>query len=321
MGLALADAIAETAGVRVVLVGRRGGTGKKQVVDALEAKGAEVLSLALDVSSAAAWREIFTQAEERWGSVNGVIHAAGVAGSSIAVRKTREETATVWAPKVGGGNGLVEVCDGRTFDFVILCSSLAVWAGSAGQSDYVAANAFLDAQAEALIRRGVPAMSINWDLWRDVGMGAEEAQGTDYAISRNEGGEVLRRLLTRPRPRVLISTAALPERFQKQATDDLAETGTVAPRYPRPALRTPFTAPAAGVEADLAEQWAEVLGLEQVGAEDNFFELGGDSLSALQAIAAIKRETGAVLAVAAFYDAPTPRLLGPIVAELTSRPL
>ena len=321
MGLALADAIAETAGVRVVLVGRRGGTGKKQVVDALEAKGAEVLSLALDVSSAAAWREIFTQAEERWGSVNGVIHAAGVAGSSIAVRKTREETATVWAPKVGGGNGLVEVCDGRTFDFVILCSSLAVWAGSAGQSDYVAANAFLDAQAEALIRRGVPAMSINWDLWRDVGMGAEEAQGTDYAISRNEGGEVLRRLLTRPRPRVLISTAALPERFRKQATDDLAETGTVAPRYPRPALRTPFTAPAAGVEADLAEQWAEVLGLEQVGAEDNFFELGGDSLSALQAIAAIKRETGAVLAVAAFYDAPTPRLLGPIVAELTSRPL
>jgi acyl carrier protein len=164
-------------------------------------------------------------------------------------------------------------------------------------------------------------MSINWDLWRDVGMGAEEAQGTDYAISRNEGGEVLRRLLTRPRPRVLISTAALPERFRKQATDDLAETGTVAPRYPRPALRTPFTAPAAGVEADLAEQWAEVLGLEQVGAEDNFFELGGDSLSALQAIAAIKRETGAVLAVAAFYDAPTPRLLGPIVAELTSRPL
>jgi len=62
-----------------------------------------------------------------------------------------------------------------------------------------------------------------------------------------------------------------------------------------------------------------VLGLEQVGAEDNFFELGGDSLSALQAIAAIKRRTGTVLAVAAFFDAPTPRLLGSIVAELTKQ--
>ncbi|MBT5903918.1 MAG: SDR family NAD(P)-dependent oxidoreductase [Opitutaceae bacterium] len=321
MGLALADALAETTGVRLVLVGRRGGTGKGKVIAALEAKGAEVLPLALDVSSTKAWQDIFAAAEERWGAVHGVIHAAGVAGRTIAVRKTREETATVWAPKVGGGAGLAEASDGRSFDFVLLCSSLAVWAGSAGQSDYVAANAFLDAQAEALVRHGVPAMAVNWDLWRDIGMGAAEAQGTDWAISGSEGAEVLRRLLARPRAKVLVSTAALPDRFRAQEANDRAETRTVAQRYPRPALRTPFTAPAAGVEADLAEQWAEVLGLEQVGAEDNFFELGGDSLSALQAIAAIKRRTGTVLAVAAFYDAPTPRLLGPVVAELTSRPL
>jgi len=319
MGLALADALAETAGVRLVLVGRRGGTGKAKVIAGLEAKGVEVLPLAVDVSSTAAWRQIFVAADERWGAVHGVIHAAGVAGRTIAVRKTREETAIVWAPKVGGAVGLAEASEGRSFDFVLLCSSLAVWAGSAGQSDYVAANAFLDAQAEALVRRGVPAMAVNWDLWRDVGMGAAEAKGTDWAISGREGGEVLRRLLAHPRVRVLVSTAALPDRFRRTEANVSAEAGTRAQRYPRPALRTPYTAPAAGVEADLAEQWAEVLGLEQVGAEDNFFELGGDSLSALQAIAAIKLRTGTVLAVAAFFDAPTPRLLGPVVAELSNQ--
>jgi phthiocerol/phenolphthiocerol synthesis type-I polyketide synthase E len=317
MGLALADALADTAGVRLVLVGRRGGTGKGKVIAALEAKGAEVLPLALDVSATGAWAEIFLAAETRWGAVHGVIHAAGVAGRTIAVRKTREETATVWAPKVAGAAGLAEASAARSLDFVLLCSSLAVWAGSAGQSDYVAANAFMDAQAEALGRRGVPAMAVNWDLWRDVGMGATEAEGTDWAISGNEGGQVLRRLLAHPRARVLVSTAALPDRFREQEAKNRAEAETVAQRYPRPALRTPFTAPAAGLEADLAEQWADVLGLEQVGAEDNFFELGGDSLSALQAIAAIKRSSGAVVAVAAFFDAPTPRLLAPIVAEMT----
>ena len=61
-------------------------------------------------------------------------------------------------------------------DFMVLCSSLASVIGLAGQVDYAAANAFLDAFAYAQSAvQGTFTTCINWDAWRDVGMAAKAA--------------------------------------------------------------------------------------------------------------------------------------------------
>jgi phthiocerol/phenolphthiocerol synthesis type-I polyketide synthase E len=195
---------------------------------------------------------------------------------------------------------------------VIFCSSLAVWAGSAGQSDYVAANAYLDAQARVLAARGVRAVSANWDLWSGVGMGASEAKTTDFAITPAEGAEAFVRLLGSRWPGVAVSTAELPRRFGVALTPEAVTSAVV--RYPRPALATEYAVPGAGIERVLTEQWQAVLGIDRVGANDNFFELGGDSLTALQAIARIKTQWGVALAVTALYDGSTARALAPVLA-------
>ncbi|MEG4588312.1 amino acid adenylation domain-containing protein [Microcoleus sp. MOSTC5] len=57
-----------------------------------------------------------------------------------------------------------------------------------------------------------------------------------------------------------------------------------APDRDRPELEEAFAAPSTAIEKILAEIWAQVLGLEQVGSDDNFFELGGDSILSIQVI-------------------------------------
>ncbi len=55
-----------------------------------------------------------------------------------------------------------------------------------------------------------------------------------------------------------------------------------APEYSRPDLEESYVAPRTRVEKELAEVWAEALGVERVGVRDNFFDLGGDSIRSIQ---------------------------------------
>jgi amino acid adenylation domain-containing protein/non-ribosomal peptide synthase protein (TIGR01720 family) len=72
-----------------------------------------------------------------------------------------------------------------------------------------------------------------------------------------------------------------------------------------------YRAPASAVEEILAGIYAQVLGVERVGADDSFFDLGGDSLSAMRLIAAVNSGLGAGLSVRKLFEAPTVALLAP----------
>jgi acyl carrier protein len=74
-------------------------------------------------------------------------------------------------------------------------------------------------------------------------------------------------------------------------------------------LTTEYVAPGSELERQMAAEWQQVLGLEQVGVNDNFFDLGGDSLTALRVIDRLKNERGLDITVTHFYGAPTIRLL------------
>ncbi|MFI0479419.1 amino acid adenylation domain-containing protein [Actinomadura sp. 9N215] len=75
----------------------------------------------------------------------------------------------------------------------------------------------------------------------------------------------------------------------------------------RPDLDAPYVAPSTPTEDLLAGIWAEVLGVDRVGAHDTFFELGGDSLLAMQVIARVRRVFGVELPLSVLFDQRTVR--------------
>jgi thioesterase domain-containing protein/acyl carrier protein len=83
--------------------------------------------------------------------------------------KTAPATARVLGPKVRGTLVLEEVLRDAPLTCFVLFSSISSILPPAGQVDYAAANAFLD--AFALSRKG-PVTVVNWGAWRDVGMAA-----------------------------------------------------------------------------------------------------------------------------------------------------
>jgi acyl transferase domain-containing protein len=144
---------------------------KIRKVQELEALGAEVLVLAVDIADAGQVAAAVQQVLARFGAVHGVIHAAGMAGGGVIQLKSPDTAARVLAPKVRGTLALDAALAGLPLDFFVLCSSTIAVAGGLGQVDYCAANSFLDAFAQDRALRGDGrTVSINWGAWQEVGM-------------------------------------------------------------------------------------------------------------------------------------------------------
>src|SRR5262249_51531862 len=124
-----------------------------------------------DVSDRGQLAETVRATRTRFGAIHGVIHTAGVYGQGAMWERAASAVAATWAPKVAGTRALAEALAGEEPDFLVLCSSLASLRPVAGQADYCAANAFLDAWAGDYARRtGTRAISIAWGMWQEVGM-------------------------------------------------------------------------------------------------------------------------------------------------------
>jgi len=78
-----------------------------------------------------------------------------------------------------------------------------------------------------------------------------------------------------------------------------------APGWSRPDLENPYLAPRTPVEEGLAEIWAQVLDLDQVGITDDFFELGGDSLLATRVISRVIKTFRVKVLLRSLFKAPT----------------
>ena len=105
-----------------------------------------------------------------------MIHAAGLINDSIIQLKSREAVDQVLAPKVKGTLVLDAVLRDEKLDFFVLFSSVSAISGPAGQADYAAANAFLDAFAQQKAAKdGTYTVAIDWGVWREVGIVAEAA--------------------------------------------------------------------------------------------------------------------------------------------------
>jgi acyl transferase domain-containing protein/thioesterase domain-containing protein/acyl carrier protein len=151
----------------------------------LESSGGEVLPVTADVTIPEQVQDALTQTVERFGSLQGVFHTAGVIRDSLIALKSPRDIEDVLSAKVYGTLVLDEILANQSLDFLLLFSSTSTYIAPQGQIDYVAANAFLNAYAKARSRqRPYPIAAINWGIWKDVGM-----LNHDERVSRQVTGE------------------------------------------------------------------------------------------------------------------------------------
>jgi len=201
LGLALAAHLARKVQARLVLVGRtplpeRGEWNawlaghapdeplarRLAAVLALEDAGSEVLLASADVTDVQAMRALLDATQRRFGALHGVFHAAGVLRDGPILGKAPHDVEDVLAPKVHGTRVLDRLLADRELDFLVLFSSLSALVGPAGQVDYVAASAFLDAYAQsARPRDGRHVVAVDWGPWSELGMAAELARAATPA--------------------------------------------------------------------------------------------------------------------------------------------
>ncbi|MFF4302634.1 SDR family NAD(P)-dependent oxidoreductase [Streptomyces sp. NPDC001601] len=173
-------------------------------ITGLEERGVTVHLARADVADRESLTAALDAVRHACGPVATVVHTAGVLDDATVANLTDERVLRVLAPKVLGTALLTELIpEARN---LVLFASAAGLLGSAGQSPYSAANAFLDAWAHHLSRTDRPALSLDWGAWADVGMvagsgtrTAETRRSGLVAFSPREGGELFERVLATAR--------------------------------------------------------------------------------------------------------------------------
>lgn len=288
----------------------------------MEAAGAEVLPLSADVCLHADMQEVLRRAREQFGTIHGVIHAAGVTRGGMIQRKSREEAAEVLDPKVKGSLILQDLFKETPLDFLVLFSSLSSVLGEFGRVEICAASAFLDALSRSRSwNRQTRVISIDWDVWKDVGFAANAVvppelkelheQALEMGLTSVEGNEVFGRVLSRSGlDHVIVSTKDLTATIESirsltKSRLGLGERVGAGGRHARPSLNSTFVAPRTTTEEVIAEIWQDLLGIDKVGVDDNFFGLGGHSLLATQLVSRIREKLHFDVPLRSLFDSPT----------------
>jgi acyl transferase domain-containing protein len=172
LGLKVVQWMLDRGAVSLVLNGRRGPSERVATVLAELRKRADIKVVLADVSVREEAVRVLEEARQRRLPLRGIVHAAGVLDDGVSTQQTWDRFQRVLAPKVAGAWHLHELTQGLPLDFLVFFSSVASLIGSPGQSNYAAANAFLDGLAHLRRRSGCPGLSINWGPWADAGMAA-----------------------------------------------------------------------------------------------------------------------------------------------------
>ncbi|MDE1145754.1 MAG: beta-ketoacyl synthase N-terminal-like domain-containing protein [Azospirillaceae bacterium] len=343
VGMVLAEHLAAAVQARLVLVGRTALPARAAWDDwlaahppadatatrirrirAMEAKGAEVLALAADVTDTQAMAGVLQMSEYYFGTLDGVIHGAGTVGVE-AFRDIGESTVleaeTQFDAKARGLLVLDRLLADRPLHCRLAMSSLAAVLGGLGFSAYAAANLFLDAHAAATGRW----TSVDWDSWRlgdtEPAIAGLGATVNIFHMAAEEGVDAASRILaaglTGP---VVVSSGDIKARLRQWVARTKPAPAPQA-AHARADLRNTYTAPRGELEATLAEIWSDLFNVTPIGVHDNFFELGGHSLLATQLNARITARLGVELSLATLLRAPTVEEQGLAVLEARARHL
>jgi len=293
LGLLTARWLVERGARALALVGRRGRTAEAEpVLQWIEGQGVQLHVAQADVASAADLSGVLRAVRAALPPLAGVFHCAGALADRALPRQTRDTFEAVCAPKIAGAWNLHTLTREDALDWFVLFSSNSAMIGLAGQANYAAANAFLDALAHDRHAAGLPALSINWGPWSEVGLAARAGMARDrLVIDPVRGLGVLQGLLgaapSAPQAVVPTTTAPAASAPARRAAPSAASTAERGSRAGGFAERLAQVAPedrAAAVRELVRDCVARVASkpVDDIAHDRPIIELGLDSLMTVE---------------------------------------
>jgi len=329
LGLEVARWLVRRGARHLLLVGRHDPSPDAgDAIKRLQGAGASVVVRRADVAHEEQVARVLAEIEISMPPLRGLVHAAGVLDDGLLVHQTWERFATVMAPKVPGAWILHALTEKMPLDFFVLFSSVAAVLGSPGQASYAAANAFLDGLAHHRRMRGLPATSIDWGPWADVGMAMNPGGAATRwwstsmpGLSPTQGVEALEQLLRRGVPQVTVLSArweqmarqfagvqaspllsdlfaGLPTRREQEARGEVATVLSMAAPQDRRGI----------LLAHVREQIVATLRLDPatpVEPRRKLLDLGMDSLMAVELRNRLQESLGRSLPATVGFEYPT----------------
>ncbi|MFJ4658842.1 type I polyketide synthase [Nocardia sp. NPDC088792] len=328
LGGLIAEHLVTAHGVRrLVLTGRRGIAPTELIAELGEA-GAQVTVVACDLADREAVAGLLATIPD----LAGVVHAAGVVEDTLIGSMSPQQLDAVLQPKADAAWHLHELTrDLDLAEFVLFSSAAGVF-GNAGQANYAAANAFLDALAQQRRATGLPGLALAWGMWEQRSGITAHLGAADLARMARAGSRPLstaEALALFDTARELGEPALVPVRLDTARLPDALP--PLLRGLARPAARRSVGA-VTGDGTTLAQRLhamtesqrqqalldlvtghtATVLGHTGAGAVEParaFGDMGFDSLTAVELRNRLSADTGLRLPATLVFDHPTPQAL------------
>nr|WP_269846598.1 SDR family NAD(P)-dependent oxidoreductase [Paenibacillus roseus] len=304
---------------------------KIQAIREIEAAGGHVKVVSANISDEQELTALLSEVRREFGKIDGVIHGAGVAIDQLLKDKQESVMREVLLPKVKGTWLLDRLTAEDQLDFFVLFSSVATIYYGSTQSDYVAANAYMDSFAHYRSKQGKKTVTINWTTWKETGMAKNSGVAVDTifrTLPTSSGINGLMTVLNKRISRALIGTfnydkfgmmllekatvrlsESLQRRFErnKQQLADSAKTAKSKETAKSGDVQLSGKDGAAYNETEkaLAAVCKEVLGYSEIDVYDNFFELGADSILLMRIHMELEKRYPGVLSIADMFEYST----------------
>lgn len=266
-----------------------------EIIQKIEKMHTKVSLYNADVSNEAEITGVIEDIMQKFGKIDGIVHCAGIPGDGVIVNKEEHIFREVLAPKVEGTWLLHLLTKQFCPDFFILFSSVTAITGAFGQSDYCAANSFLNAFSEYRNSLGLPTLSITWTKWKGVGIGVDFEIDLNkemfYPINHESALKVFKRIWNSSAANIIVGevnhffSPDIDRNIRtEQIVDNLVEKSNSSLSN-RLNIDATIVLNGKNYECEytyyeklIATIWKEVLGYDTFCIHDSFFDIGGDSL-------------------------------------------
>lgn len=299
-----------------------------KVFNEIEKNGSKIEFYSADISKADQVEKVFEDVYNKYHTIHGIIHSAGLISDGMLLNKSKEEIESVMAVKVYGAwlmNNQIK----ENIDFFVNFSSLASLFASPGQAAYVAANSFLDSFCYYQRKKNINATTVNWPAWNETGM-VSNNDNLDYIInssSNKQGIEAFNNILSKKTQRVLVGSINTKSRDLELlnevdfALDNNLQSVLNARLKNRPKKQVSVILLGrkdnkyTETEKAVGQIWSNILGFEEIGVFDDFFEMGGDSILLAKIHSEIEKEFPGKISVGEIFEYPTIKSLAEIVSD------
>jgi NAD(P)-dependent dehydrogenase (short-subunit alcohol dehydrogenase family)/acyl carrier protein len=331
IGIQLAKWMIAKGAKNIYLLGRKLPS-RPEFLNEIKQLAPKVFFIKCDITNLNELKAIYENINYSGAPLKGIMHLAGLIDDATIINQTADKFAQVMLPKILGSWNLYLCSKDMSLDFFSCFSSISSVLGMSGQSNYAAANAFMDSFALFLRSRNVPGLTINWGPWADFGMAADlnkndqlrlKEQGIEF-LSSKINLELLELLLLNPTyHQIMVAKIDWQKFFVKRTTkfnDELflkLKNNLLNFASEQPQNSTEILSQLKNISPTNAKRILEkyiwsvikaILGAEPDGQsisnDTGFIEMGLDSLASIGLRSKIQRELNISLSTTFAFDYP-----------------